>query len=109
MLINTSRGGLVSTNALIHGLKSGKIGYAGLDVVEEEGDYVFEDHSSQPISSNVLARLLTFPNVIITGHQAFFTKEAVETIATTTIDNAVLYLKEGKRGKAHPNLAVAEY
>jgi D-lactate dehydrogenase len=87
MLINTSRGALLDTVAIIHGLKTGKIGYLGLDVYEEEGDIFFEDRSGLILSDDVFARLLTFPNVIITGHQAFFTREALLNIAATTIDN----------------------
>lgn len=87
MLINTSRGALVDTSAVVAGLKSGKIGHLGLDVYEEEGDLFFEDLSSQVIQDDVFSRLLTFPNVIITGHQAFFTEEALSAIAATTIAN----------------------
>lgn len=87
MLINTSRGAVVDARALIDGLKSGKIGSVGLDVYEEEGDLFFEDLSDKMIQDDVFARLLTFPNVLITGHQAFFTKEAMTAIAETTIGN----------------------
>jgi D-lactate dehydrogenase len=87
MLINTSRGALIDTTAVINALKSGKIGYLGLDVYEEEEQLFFEDRSGLIISDDVFSRLLTFPNVIITGHQAFFTREALENIAATTIDN----------------------
>lgn len=87
MLINTSRGALLDTIAIIDGLKSGKIGYLGLDVYEEEEEIFFEDRSGLILSDDVFARLLTFPNVIITGHQAFFTREALLNIATTTIEN----------------------
>ena len=87
MLINTSRGALLDTVAIIDALKSGKIGYLGLDVYEEEEDIFFEDRSGLILSDDVFARLLTFPNVIITGHQAFFTREALLNIAATTIDN----------------------
>ena len=87
MLINTSRGALLDTVAIIEGLKSGKIGYLGLDVYEEEEEIFFEDRSGLILSDDVFARLLTFPNVIITGHQAFFTREALLNIAATTIDN----------------------
>jgi D-lactate dehydrogenase len=87
MLINTSRGALLDTVAIIEGLKSGKIGYLGLDVYEEEEEIFFEDRSGLILSDDVFARLLTFPNVIITGHQAFFTREALENIAATTIEN----------------------
>jgi D-lactate dehydrogenase len=87
MLINTSRGALLDTVAIIEGLKSGKIGYLGLDVYEEEEEIFFEDRSGLILSDDVFARLLTFPNVIITGHQAFFTQEALLNIAATTIEN----------------------
>jgi D-lactate dehydrogenase len=87
MLINTSRGGLVDTYAVIDGLKSGHVGYLGLDVYEEESDLFFEDLSGSVIQDDCFARLLTFPNVLITGHQAFFTKNALIAIAETTIQN----------------------
>ena len=87
MLINTSRGALLDTVAIVEGLKSGKIGYLGLDVYEEEEEIFFEDRSGLILSDDVFARLLTFPNVIITGHQAFFTREALLNIAATSIDN----------------------
>ena len=87
MLINTGRGKLIDTNALIRGLKSKKVGFAGLDVYEEEGEYFFEDHSNYVIDDDTLARLLSFNNVIVTSHQAFFTKEAMENIADTTLQN----------------------
>ena len=87
MLINTSRGALIDTVAVIEALKSGRIGYLGLDVYEEEEQIFFEDRSGLIISDDVFSRLLTFPNVIITGHQAFFTREALEGIATTTMQN----------------------
>ncbi|TMV65673.1 2-hydroxyacid dehydrogenase, partial [Thioclava sp. BHET1] len=87
MLINTSRGAVVETRAVIDGLKSGQIGALGIDVYEEEGDLFFEDLSSRGIPDDVFARLLTFPNVIVTGHQGFFTTEALQAIAATTIAN----------------------
>jgi D-lactate dehydrogenase len=87
MLINTSRGALLDTIVITEGLKSGRIGYLGLDVYEEEEDIFFEDRSGLILSDDVFARLLTFPNVIITGHQAFFTREALLNIAATTIAN----------------------
>jgi D-lactate dehydrogenase len=95
MLINTSRGAVVDTRAMIDGLKSGRIGYLGLDVYEEEGDLFFEDLSDQPIQDDVFARLLTFPNVLITGHQAFFTAEALQAIAETTIANLTAFEETG--------------
>lgn len=87
MLINTGRGALVNTPALIDALKSGQLGYLGLDVYEEEAQLFFEDRSDLPLQDDVLARLLTFPNVVITAHQAFLTKEALGAIAQTTLDN----------------------
>ena len=87
MLINTSRGGLVDTPAVIDGLKSQKIGSLGLDVYEEEGDLFFHDLSDYLLQDDVFARLLTFPNVLITGHQAFFTQDALTNIADTTLSN----------------------
>jgi D-lactate dehydrogenase len=87
MLINTSRGGLVDTEAAIDGLKSKKIGALGLDVYEQESDLFFEDLSNEIIQDDLFERLTTFPNVLITAHQAFFTKEALENIAETTMQN----------------------
>ena len=87
MLINTSRGGLVDTAAVIKGLKTEKIGYLGLDVYEDETPLFFEDCSNTILQDDIFARLLTFSNVVITGHQAFFTKEALDAISTTTIMN----------------------
>lgn len=96
MIINTGRGKLIDTRDLISGLKSFKIGSAGLDVYEEEGDLFFEDFSAEAIGDDVLARLLTFPNVLITSHQAFFTREALKNIAETTLENIRLYFEENK-------------
>ena len=96
MLINTSRGALVDTLAVIEALKSGKLGYLGLDVYEEEGDIFFEDLSSEIIRDDVFTRLLTFPNVLITGHQAFFTRNALEKIAATTIANISQFEASGR-------------
>ncbi len=87
MIINTGRGKLINTRALIKMLKSGKLGSAGLDVYEEEGEYFFKDFSTEMISDDILARLMTFPNVLITSHQGFFTAEAIHNIAVTTLDN----------------------
>ncbi len=87
IVLNTSRGKLIDTAALIHGLKTKIIGGAGLDVYEEESEYFFEDRSDSAIDDDVLARLLTFPNVIVTSHQAFFTREAVTNIANITLQN----------------------
>jgi len=99
MLINTSRGALIDTRAVIAGLKRGKIGALGLDVYEEEADLFFEDLSSTVIQDDVFARLLTFPNVIITGHQGFFTQEALRAIAETTLENATAF--ETGKGELH--------
>ena len=85
MLINTSRGGLVDTRAAIDGLLSGQIGYLGIDVYEEEAALFYEDRSNTILSDEVFSRLLTLPNVLVTGHQAFFTGEAITTIAETTL------------------------
>lgn len=87
MLINTGRGKLIKTYDLIQALKSGKIGSAGLDVYEEENEYFFEDLSDVILTDDILARLLTFNNVIITSHQGFFTKEAMQNIAEITMQN----------------------
>jgi D-lactate dehydrogenase len=95
VLINTSRGALVDASALIKALKQGRIGAAGLDVYEEEAGVFFQDLSGHVLQDDVLARLLTFPNVIITSHQAFLTKEALGNIAETTLGN-VKGLAEGK-------------
>jgi D-lactate dehydrogenase len=95
MLINTSRGGLLDTRAVLRALKAGRIGYLGLDVYEEEGDLFFEDRSEDLLQDDVFARLLTFSNVLITGHQAFFTKEAVQRIAEVTIGNLTDFERTG--------------
>lgn len=87
MLVNTSRGGLIDTEALVQALKSRHLGAVGLDVYEEEGDLFFRDLSGQILQDDVFARLLSFPNVIVTGHQAFFTREALGDIATATVGN----------------------
>ena len=97
MLINTSRGGLIDTRALIKGLVNGQIGSSGLDVYEEEGEYFFEDFSHTVIGDEVLARLTTFNNVMVTSHMAFLTKEALTNIADTTLENIQEY-ESGKRG-----------
>ncbi len=102
MLINTSRGALIDTLAVIEALKNGKIGSLGLDVYEEEEQIFFEDRSGLIISDDVFSRLLTFPNVVITGHQAFFTREALENIAATTIDNITKF----ESGRALDNRVV---
>lgn len=86
-LINTGRGALIDTQALVQALKAHRLGGAGLDVYEEEEGVFFHDYSEAGISDDRLARLLTFPNVLITGHQGFFTREAMHAIAATTLDN----------------------
>ena len=87
VLVNTSRGGLIDAEAAIEALKSGRLGGLAIDVYEQEADLFFEDLSNEILADDVLARLLTFPNVLVTGHQAFFTREALAAIAATTIDN----------------------
>ncbi|MBL87640.1 MAG: hydroxyacid dehydrogenase [Winogradskyella sp.] len=94
MLINTSRGGLVDTKAVIEGLKSRKIGYFGMDVYEEEEGLFFEDHSDDILQDDVIARLMTFNNVLITSHQAFLTETALTNIADTTIYNLDCFEKQ---------------
>lgn len=96
MIINTSRGGLINTQAAIEGLKSGKIGYMGLDVYEEEEGLFFEDKTFEVRKDDAFARLTTFPNVIITGHQAYFTREALTRIAQTTLDNVIAFQQGGE-------------
>jgi len=95
MLINTSRGGIVDTQAVVEGIKNGSIGHLGLDVYEEEAKLFFEDKSDQVIRDDVFERLLTFPNVLVTGHQAFFTTEALTAIAETTIANINAFEQTG--------------
>ena len=95
MLVNTSRGGLVDTPAAIEALKDGRLGALALDVYEEEADLFFEDLSGRVLQDDVFARLLTFPNVLVTGHQAFFTREALDAIARTTLANATRFEREG--------------
>lgn len=103
MLVNTSRGAVIDTRAVIDGLKSGRIGSLGLDVYEEEAEYFFENLSEKVIADDVLARLLTFPNVLITGHQAFFTRDALEAIAETTLRN----LRDVEQSGRSPNQVAA--
>jgi D-lactate dehydrogenase len=87
MIINTGRGKLIDTKDLIEALKDNKVGAAGLDVYEEESEYFFEDFSGSGVGDDMLARLMTFPNVLITSHQGFFTQEALANIAQTTLAN----------------------
>jgi D-lactate dehydrogenase len=95
MLINTGRGALIDTRAVIDGLKSGRIGYLGLDVYEQEENLFFRDLSDEIITDDVFQRLMTFPNVLITGHQGFFTREAIDEIAATVMGNLTA-LAQGK-------------
>ncbi len=95
IIVNTSRGGLIDTNAVIGGLKSEHIGALAIDVYEEEGDLFFSDLSNFVMKDDVFARLLTFPNVLVTGHQAFFTREAMIAIAGTTASNITQFFKTG--------------
>ena len=96
IIVNTGRGALIDAKALVEALKDGRIGGAGLDVYEEEDEYFFEDHSSAVIQDDVLARLLTLPNVLVTSHQAFLTREALEAISRTTLDNVRLFFDKGE-------------
>ena len=96
MIVNTSRGKLIDTAAVIQGLKAGKVGYLGLDVYEEEEELFFEDLSETVIQDDQFVRLQTFPNVLITAHQAFFTIEAINNIAQTTFENINGYLEKGR-------------
>jgi len=93
MLINTSRGAVIDTAAVIASMKTGQIGMLGLDVYEQEEDLFFEDHSYEVITDDVFERLLTFPNALITAHQGFFTKDALSNIATTTLNNILQFEK----------------
>ena len=95
MIINTGRGKLIETADLIDGLRSHQVGSAALDVYEEEANYFYEDRSDKMIDDDKLALLLMMPNVIVTSHQAFFTREAVHNIALTTLQN-ILDFSEGK-------------
>jgi len=92
MIINTSRGPLVDSKAVIKGLKSRKIGAVGLDVYENESNLFFSDHSGEPMQDDLLSRLTSFPNVIVTGHQAFFTTDALTIISKTSLENVVDFL-----------------
>ncbi len=102
MLVNTGRGPLIDTPAVIEGLKSGRIGSLALDVYEEEGHLFFQDRSDEVLSDDVFARLLTFPNVLITAHQGFLTEQALEAIAQTTLAN----LADLEAGRPCPNLVL---
>ncbi|HEY3320602.1 MAG TPA: 2-hydroxyacid dehydrogenase [Planctomycetota bacterium] len=104
MLVNTSRGALVDTQAVIDALKSAKLGFMALDVYEEEEGLFFENLSGQVLRDDVFARLLTFPNVIITAHQGFFTRTAMENIARTTLQN----IRDFEEGRAITNVITLE-
>ncbi len=95
-LLNTSRGALIDTSAVIEGLKSGHVANLGIDVYEEEDNLFFEDQSGEVMQDDVFARLLTFPNVLITGHQAFFTSNALTQIARTTLQNLLELEQSGQ-------------
>ncbi|KAJ3069665.1 hypothetical protein HDU98_007282 [Podochytrium sp. JEL0797] len=106
LIINTSRGGLIDTKALIDGLKSGQIGGAGLDVYENEKALFFEDHSDSVMEDDIYARLMTFQNVLVAGHQAFLTEEALEKIGAVTMQNVREKIVEGKTGKELENVVL---
>ncbi|KAI8844019.1 D-isomer specific 2-hydroxyacid dehydrogenase [Chytriomyces cf. hyalinus JEL632] len=106
VLINTSRGGLVDTQALIQALKSGHISGAGLDVYENEKSLFFEDHSLTIMEDDSYVRLMSFPNVIVTGHQAFLTEEALDKIGSTTMENVRQFMVEGRVGKKLENVVL---
>ena len=99
ILVNTSRGGLIKTDDLIQGIRDGKFFAVGLDVYEEETGFVYEDMSDQILDRSTMARLLSFPNVMVTSHQGFFTKEALEAISHTTLENVITFIE----GKESPN------
>ena len=99
MIVNTGRGALIDTVAVIDALKSRHIGALALDVYEEEAELFFEDRSADVITDDVFARLMTFPNVLMTAHQAFLTHEALAAIATTTLQN----LSDLEAGRPCPN------
>jgi len=107
VLINTSRGGLVDTRALIAVLKGERLGAVGIDVYEEEESFFFQDLSDRVLGDDLLARLLTFPNVLVTSHQGFFTREAVEAIAGVTVENLVAAARSGADGIDERNIVRA--
>ena len=94
VIVNTSRGGLIDTEALLEGIKARKIGAACLDVYEEEADVFFEDRSGHILNDDLLSRLISMPNVIVTSHQAFLTEEALDNIAETTVNNILSYFEK---------------
>ena len=93
VIVNTSRGGLIDAEALLEGIKARKIGAACLDVYEEEADIFFEDRSGHILNDELLSRLISMPNVIVTSHQAFLTEEALNNIAETTVGNILSYFE----------------
>ena len=99
VIVNTSRGALIGTEALIDGLKRRRIGAACLDVYEEESDLFYEDRSDSIVEDDVLVRLIAMPNVIVTSHQAVLTREALNNIAAATVENLLKF----KRGEAAPD------
>lgn len=101
MLLNTSRGGLIDTKAVIDAIKSGRVGYLGIDVYEQEEDLFFEDLSGNVIQDDTFQLLQSFPNVIITAHQAFFTQNALSSIASVTLAN----ITDFAEGRSCPNKA----
>lgn len=106
ILVNTSRGGLIDTDALIEALRARKFGGVGLDVYEDEDDQVFQDFSDDVLENEVVPVLLSFPNVVITSHQAFFTRTALQSIAAITLENARAFARGEelkKRGKSVKN------
>ena len=96
VILNTSRGALIDTEALVEGIKDRKIGAACLDVYEEESNIFFHDYSNHIVNDDVLARLISMPNVIVTSHQAFLTKEALSNIADTTLSNIREFVSSDK-------------
>ena len=102
VIVNTSRGALIDTEALIDGIKSERIGAACLDVYEEEGDLFYEDFSGHVVQDDKLVRLIAMPNVIVTSHQAFLTNEALDNIASTTVDNLLKFFS----GEGSPDTEV---
>ena len=107
MLVNTSRGALIDTSAVIDALKSRQLGALAIDVYELESELFFRDHSNDIITDDVLQRLMTFPNVLVTGHQGFFTVEALREIAETTFDNLACYLARVPSPNLVPGLSAA--
>lgn len=104
MLVNTSRGGLIDTTSVIHALKTHHLGGIAMDVYEAEGELFYNDHSGEIIDDDILMRLMTFPNVLICGHQGFFTREALNEIATVTLSNLSAFVD----GVSCPNSLVTE-